>query len=199
MQGAPTRISGLALSEKIESIAKRLPSRRFQIVAGAALLGILLAIVLNSGGGSHPAAKPVPQPRHPAAVDHIPGFIASPGSPDILLGVMAVVLAGAVLATGVLFFWLHSLPERLVHKSTKLHLDIVAVLALLSLFTHIHLFWVAALLIALVKVPDFSFLSRHLQSMTTSLGRIADAQAKESERSPTIPAASASDDERKPC
>jgi len=86
-----------------------------------------------------------------------------------------------------------------VHKSTKLHLDIVAVLALLSLFTHIHLFWVAALLIALVKVPDFSFLSRHLQSMTTSLGRIADAQAKESERSPTIPAASASDDERKPC
>jgi hypothetical protein len=138
--------------------------------------------LLKASGGSHSGIERAP-PRHLAAIDHLPVFIASPGSPDILLGVTAAILIGAVLATGVLFFWLHSLPERLVHKSTKVHLDIVAVLALLSLFTHVHLFWVAALLIALVKVPDFSFLSRNFQSMTTSLERLADAQSNEREAS----------------
>ena len=60
-----------------------------------------------------------------------------------------------VLAFGVFFFWLHNLPERLVHNSTKAQFDIVAALALLSLLTHIHLFWVLALLIALVKDSQY--------------------------------------------
>ncbi len=53
------------------------------------------------------------------------------------------VLVIAVLLLGVMFFWLHSLPERLGHK--KLQFEIVAVLGLISLFTHIHLFWVIGL------------------------------------------------------
>jgi hypothetical protein len=200
MQGVPTRIAGLALTARIEGIARRLPSRRLSIVSGAIMLmGIALVLFLSGGGGADPTPERAPPPRHPAAIEHIPAFIASPGAPDILLGAMAAVLVGAVLATGVLFFWLHSLPERLVHKSTKVHLDIVAALALLSLFTHVHIFWVAALLIALVKIPDFSFLTRHLQSATTSLSRIADAQAKGSEGSSTKPTESPSDDERNSC
>jgi multisubunit Na+/H+ antiporter MnhF subunit len=163
------------------------------------LTGIALVFLLNRGGEAPPIIERAPTPRHPVAVDHIPGFIASPGSPDILLGITAAVLIGAVLATGVLFFWLHSLPERLVHKSTKVHFDIVAVLALLSLFTHMHIFWVAALLLALVKVPNFSFLTRHLQRITVSLERIADAQPKEGETSSTGPSSAASHNERKPC
>jgi hypothetical protein len=87
--------------------------------------------------------------------------------------VMAVVLIGAVLAAGVFFFWLHSLPERMVHN--KVQFDVVAVLALLSLFTHIHAFWVAALLLALVRIPDFSFpnLSKPLGSIAGSLQTMA--------------------------
>jgi hypothetical protein len=61
-------------------------------------------------------------------------------------------LLAAVIGLGVLFFTLHSLPERLGHK--KLQFEIVAVLGLLSLFTHIHLIWVAALLLALIDLPD---------------------------------------------
>jgi hypothetical protein len=91
-----------------------------------------------------------------AGTTHLPMFITSPGETDVLLVAMALFLIGAVLAAGVFFFWLHSLPERMVHKSTKLHFDLVAVLGLLSLFTHIHAFWVAALLLALVKIPSFS-------------------------------------------
>jgi multisubunit Na+/H+ antiporter MnhF subunit len=194
MQDVPTRDQELHPTRQwFDRITWRLP-RGVWVPAGVAL-AILIILILLLGGDAPTAPPPA---RHPAAIDHVPGFIASPGAPDILLGVMAVVLAGAVLATGVLFFWLHSLPERLVHKSTKVHLDIVAVLALLSLFTHMHIFWVAALLIALVKIPDFSFFTRHLQSATTSLSRIADAQAK-SEGSSTKPTESPSDGERKPC
>jgi hypothetical protein len=56
----------------------------------------------------------------------------------------------------------------LVHD--KVQFDIVAVLALLSLFTHIHSFWVAALLIALIEFPKFS-----LPDFSGSLGRIANS------------------------
>ena len=50
---------------------------------------------------------------------------------------------------------LHSLPERMAHKSQKLQFEIVAVLGLMSLFTHIHIFWVAGLLLAMIDLPDF--------------------------------------------
>lgn len=89
-----------------------------------------------------------------AKPDHVPFFITGPGQSDVLFGIIALVLIGAVLAAGVLFFWLHSLPERMVHNRAQF--DVVAVLALLSLFTHIHAFWVAALLLALIKFPKFS-------------------------------------------
>jgi hypothetical protein len=69
--------------------------------------------------------------------------------------VMAVLLIAAVLGVGTLFLRLHTLPERMAHKSQKLQFEIVAVLGLLALFTHIHLFWVAGLLLALIDLPDF--------------------------------------------
>jgi hypothetical protein len=60
-----------------------------------------------------------------------------------------------------LFLRLHTLPERMAHKSQKIQFEIVAVLGLIALFTHIHAFWVAALLLALVDFPDVgSFLGR---------------------------------------
>ena len=49
---------------------------------------------------------------------------------------------------------MHTLPERIAHKSHKLQFEIVAVLGLLALFTHIHLFWVIGLLLALIDLPD---------------------------------------------
>ena len=69
--------------------------------------------------------------------------------------VMAVFLVVAVLAVGLLFLRLHTLPERMAHKSHKLQFEIVAVLGLLALFTHMHIFWVAGLLLALIDIPDF--------------------------------------------
>jgi hypothetical protein len=139
------------------------------LCGGATLSAISLAITSSIDIGSAQAALAEAQsPMHPAATGHLPPFITSPGATDTLMVLMAFVLVGAVLAAGVFFFWLHSLPKRLVHTSTKVHFDIVAVLALLSLFTHIHLFWVAALLIALVKIPDIS-----MPDFSNLFGRIA--------------------------
>src|SRR4051812_45065552 len=95
------------------------------------------------------------EPLHPAASHHLPSFIAAPGETDWLMVVMAVILALAVLVFGVLFLRLHSLPERMAHRSHKLQFEIVAVLGLLALFTHMHIFWVAGLLLALIDIPDF--------------------------------------------
>jgi type VI protein secretion system component VasF len=48
--------------------------------------------------------------------------------------------------------------------------EIVAVLALLALFTHNHAFWIAGLLLALVPLPD---ISTPLTSMAQSLRLMA--------------------------
>ena len=92
---------------------------------------------------------------HPAAAHHLPSFITAPGETDVLMVVMSVILVLAILMFGSLFFRLHTMPERMAHRSHKLQFEIVAVLGLLALFTHIHLFWVAGLLLALIDIPDF--------------------------------------------
>jgi len=70
--------------------------------------------------------------------------------------VLSVILVLSVLGFGNLFFRLHTMPERMAHRGHKIQFEIVAVLGLLALFTHIHLFWVAGLLLALIDIPDFS-------------------------------------------
>jgi hypothetical protein len=68
---------------------------------------------------------------------------------------MAVILVLAVLGFGILFLRLHTLPERIAHKGHKLQFEIVAVLGLIALFTHMHIFWIAGLLLAIIDIPDF--------------------------------------------
>ncbi|CAH1689988.1 hypothetical protein CHELA1G11_20598 [Hyphomicrobiales bacterium] len=109
-------------------------------------------------------------PTHSAAPEHLPFFIPTPGTTDVLMVVMAIFLLLIVLAMGLLFLRLHTLPERIAHRSHKLQFEIVAVLGLLALFTHMHVFWVAGLLLALIDIPDFG---RPLRSIAQSLEKIA--------------------------
>ena len=111
---------------------------------------------------------------HSAAPHHLPAFITAPGETDVLLVVTAIVLLVILLIFGNLFLKLHTLPERLAHKGHKLQFEIVAVLGLLALFTHIHAFWVAGLLLALVDLPDFG---TPLGRIASSLERVADRPA----------------------
>src|SRR3981081_2371834 len=114
----------------------------------------------------------VSESLHPSAPQDLPGFIPAPGDTDTLMVVVGVILIGAVLMIGNLYLHLHSLPERMAHKSQKLQFEIVAVLGLLALFTHIHLFWVIGLLLAMVDLPDFG---TPLRSIAGSVEKIAGA------------------------
>jgi len=90
------------------------------------------------------------------APHHLPWFIAEPGQTDGLLVATGIFLVVVLLAVGNLYFQLHALPERWAHKRSPVQVQIVAILALLALFTHNNIFWIAALLLALVQLPDFA-------------------------------------------
>ena len=96
------------------------------------------------------------EPFHPNAPHHLPLFITGPGDTDVLMVVTGIFLIVAVLAVGNFYLQLHSLPERMAHKSQKLQFEVVAILGLLSLFTHNHLYWVIGLFLAMIDLPDFS-------------------------------------------
>lgn len=107
---------------------------------------------------------------HSSAPHHLPPFLAGPGETDVFMVAVGIFLLLAVLGIGILFLRLHTLPERIAHKSKKLQFEIVAVLGLLALLTHVHLFWVAGLLLALIDIPDFG---GALGRMAGSLEKIA--------------------------
>ncbi len=102
---------------------------------------------------------------NPIATHHLPSFIPAPGQTDGLLVGIGLFLLVVVFLLGIAFLWLHSLPERIAHKSQKLQFEVVAILCLLALFTHNNLLWGAALLLAFIDIPD----------LATPLGRISDA------------------------
>jgi hypothetical protein len=114
------------------------------------------------------------QSVHPAAIEHLPFFITPPGQTDYLFIGVLVFLLVAVLAIGNFYFQLHALPERRAHKTSKVQMEIVAVLALISLFTHNHIFWIAGLLLAFIQIPDFS---TPLYSIAQSLGKLSGRKA----------------------
>ncbi len=105
------------------------------------------------------------------APHHLPFYIIAPGKADVLMIVTGIILIAAVFAVGLLYWHLHSLPERMAHKTQKLQFEIVAVLGLVALFTHEHLYWIAALMLALIELPDFG---TPLRSIAGSVERIAD-------------------------
>jgi hypothetical protein len=92
---------------------------------------------------------------HPAAPHHLPFFITAPGETDVLMVVLAFILGFSVLGFGVFYFRLHSLPEHLAHKNKKIQAELVALLCLISLFTHMHIFWIIGLVLAFIELPDF--------------------------------------------
>src|SRR6059058_2152869 len=127
---------------------------------------------------------PLSDQLHPLAPHHLPSFITAPGETDVLMVVMGVFLIIAILAVGNFYLKLHTLPERMAHKSQKLQFEVVAVLGLLALFTHVHMFWIAGLLLALIDLPDFG---TPLRSIASSVERIAGAE-------PNVPADKKSDE-----
>ena len=127
----------------------------------------------------------MPDQIHPAAPHHLPIFITAPGETDPFLVGSAIFLILMIFALGTLYFRLHALPEHLAHgNASKLQFEVVAVLALIALFTHNTSFWVAALLLALIPIPNFY---APLAVMARSLARMA-GWSREKARAEVSPA-----------
>lgn len=97
----------------------------------------------------------MPSTPHEMATEHLPAFIVGPGDTDVLFAIVFIFLLVTVLLVGVFYFKLHSLPEQMAHDINAGQIQIIGILSLLALFTHNNYFWIAALLLAAVKVPDF--------------------------------------------
>ena len=104
---------------------------------------------------------------HPVTSDHLPCSSPLPVRSTWLMVIMGIILLLFVLMVGVLYFRLHALPERFAHK--KVQFEIVCVLALLAMFTHMHIFWIAGLLLALIDFPDFGGLFRRIAESTEKI------------------------------
>ena len=121
---------------------------------------------------------------HPAAPHHLPIYIPRPDGSDPLFTVVVVAIVIICLLAGVAYFKLHSLPEHMGEKANSTQLQLISVLALLALFTHNNAFWVLALLLAAVRLPDYL---TPLQAIAKSLGKIAANQSTNTEASSSVP------------
>jgi hypothetical protein len=106
------------------------------------------------------------------STENIPGYLAGADS-DPLMIAMAIVLVVIILIAGVLYFKLHAVPEHIAHGKNHTQIQLIAVLTILALFTHNNIFWIAALVLAVVELPDFL---SPLKSIAKSLETIAKAK-----------------------
>ncbi len=120
---------------------------------------------------------------HSLAPDHLPLFIPGADGSDILFTATVVMMVAIVLGFGIFYFTLHALPEKIAHGASSTNFQLVCVLALLALFTHNNLYWVAALLLATVQLPDFT---TPLKSISRSLEEMKNREPAPLELSPAI-------------
>ena len=118
---------------------------------------------------------------HSLAPHQLPVFLPGPDGSDILFTVVVVMMIVLVIAFGVIYFSLHALPEKIAHGASSTQFQLIGVLALLAMFTHNNLFWVAALLLATVKLPDFT---TPLNSISRSLEELKNREPAPLQPSP---------------
>ena len=131
---------------------------------------------------------------NPIATTHMPFFITAPGETDVLFNVTLVFVVACIILTGVVFLTIHSLPERMAHKSKKILLDLIALLCLLALLTHEHLFWFVAIVLAFIDIPDFlTPVNRIARSVESMAGQEAGEKPADGS-TPTSPEAATADE-----
>ena len=116
---------------------------------------------------------------HPLAPDHPPFFVTEPGQVDGLTIAVFIILISIILLVGVFYFTLHSLPEKMAHGADPIKMQLVGILCLLALFTHNNAFWIIALLLSAIRLPDFlspiKSLSRSVKTLTVMLRESLDS------------------------
>lgn len=105
--------------------------------------------------------------------EHLPFFITGPGESDILFTAVTIALVLIVIGFGALYFTIQAIPDRLVEGTSKAQMQLVGILGLISLFTMNNAFWIAALLLAAIRIPD---IVTPFKSIARSLKRLSIAE-----------------------
>jgi hypothetical protein len=107
------------------------------------------------------------------APHHLPPYFAAADGSDSLFTAMVFLVVGVIALLGVIYFTLHSLPERMAHKGNATQLQLISILCILALFTHNNIFWVMALVLAAFRPPDFA---TPLNSIASSLQNLVNRE-----------------------
>ena len=107
---------------------------------------------------------------HELAPHHLPIYVPGADGSDPMMFWTGVGLLVIILLLGIGYLTLHSLPEHMATETNRAQFQLVSILAILALFTHNNLYWVAALVLAVVQIPDFV---TPMKSMARSLSRIS--------------------------
>jgi len=110
---------------------------------------------------------------------HIPSYVVQADGSDYLFNFMLVFTIVVILLIGVAYFTLHAIPEKIAHQSNHPQFQLVGILALLALFTHNGIFWIAAILVAGFQFPDFAAPLRGIADAIRSLGKTNEPAVEE--------------------
>ena len=113
---------------------------------------------------------------HPLAPHTLPSYIGGVDGSDPLFTGIAIFVVVMILGVGVFYLKIHAIPEQLAHKHGNTQSQLIMVLALLALFTHNNVFWVLALILALLKLPDFL---TPINNISRSLAKISGESTEE--------------------
>lgn len=86
--------------------------------------------------------------------DPLPFFATGPVEVDVFMVVVAGALIFAVLGFGVLYFAIQAIPEKMAKGASKLQLQLIGFLGLISLLTFNNGFWIASLLLAAIPIDE---------------------------------------------
>lgn len=132
---------------------------------------------------------------HEMASAHLPYFIPGPDGSDGMFTTMTYFIVIGAFVVGALYLKLHSLPEHMAEGAGRVQYQLVGILALLALFTHENAFWIAALVLAVLEIPD---VMTPLNTIAASLGRMSGVIEREAahaaeEAPPTVAPANVTD------
>ena len=130
---------------------------------------------------NHPKAKD--KKRDKGNQDLLPFFITAPGESDILFTAVTVSLILIVLGFGALYFTIQAIPDRLVEGTSKAQMQLDGILGLVSLFTMNNAYWIAALLLAAIRIPD---LVTPFKSMSRSLKKLSIESDRKTQEAQTV-------------
>jgi hypothetical protein len=122
--------------------------------------------------------------------DYLPFYITGPGESDMLFAAVTISLIAIVVGFGALYFTIQAIPDRIAEGTSKAQIQLVGLLALISLFTMNNLYWIAAILLAAIRIPDFvtplTDIARSLRSLADGGTGSKDSETGESRETTAV-------------